>query len=417
MQVAVVQSPPLPFLLTKTAQKLLANALPPASKVPTQAAPAAQLLALVQSLLTLLRRLLPLLTSVEASVLLPQHGPVDTAALGDPAAQAKQPAPEGAASAVARPGLVAGPLTDLLTAPLRTRWLQGTSVPQQAADLLVAASGGHDPRDEVLDRLLPFWLPVFACDAKLRAGYGPGRAAPDSAQSGGSDGRTPVVSDATGHDESGYWRVVRGLYSHAVSTLGLLATRQVVTGWRALEAALERNTGFAAGRVATGGGEGLSLRQSLQVCFKTRHPIPSRAVWPRQLYRLARASLMTVRSDCMRGALRRCPFCSRRGSAAASRSHPSIPLRSSWVAWAGVCNARPSPRYRAHRFRASAGCHRRHCRTSRLRRRRRRRRHCISRPWRTPCVAAAPPTRPCCPRGRTRPARSACSRGRRTAQR
>ena len=268
-QVTVVQSPPLPFLLSKTALNLLASALPPATAPPAQAAPAAQQLALVQSLITLLRRLLPLLTATEASILLPQHATLDTAAPGE--TPAKEASPGSATSAIARPGLMAGPLMDLLTAPLRTQWLQGTSVPQQAADLLVAASGGHDPRDEVLDRLLPFWLPIFACASPtVRSGYGSEKRTRDAAaaaeRSSSTHDRAPDAADG----EGGYWRVVRVLYSHAVSTLGLLATRQVVTGWRALEDSLQRTTGWSAGQVSRGGEEALSLRQSLQVCVEAK---------------------------------------------------------------------------------------------------------------------------------------------------
>jgi hypothetical protein len=156
------------------------------------------------------------------------------------------------------PELISGAVMDLVTLPARGMdessargagsagggWEGSADLARQAAEVLVAASCGNDPRDDVLNRLLPCWLPVLEYTSEQRSAFGRG---------------------ADGAEEGGYWAVVRVLYSHVVVTLGLATARKVVDGWKTLEAELKRCTGWDPVRPGSVDDSQLSLRHSLQV--------------------------------------------------------------------------------------------------------------------------------------------------------
>jgi hypothetical protein len=322
----VAQKPPLPFLLGKTALKLLSSTLPePAAPAP----PSGQVVTLTQHLLTLLRRLLPLLTTREASILLPQS--LSTASPNSPASSQEPPSAANHATTVA-----AGPLTNILLLPLRSgghhAWPRTSTIPLQSAELLVAACGADDPLDEVLDRLLPVWLPLFRCAPELRSGLGScgvrtsldlqrassscreatlnsmdgagtyqgvdvegetgqrdaghscGAAADETQDvharseqvSMSASGVAASQARHVGSADSGYWDVVRVLYGHATATLGSVAVRQVVEGWKRLEEELRTRTGWVPDKALATGPSGLSLRQALQISLlKHNRAVPS----------------------------------------------------------------------------------------------------------------------------------------------
>ena len=269
-----------------TALRILSSITAPSSSVP--AAPPGKLAVLAQHLLDLSRRLLPLLASKDASAVLPQRrhspplasGPLSSRGLsgslvttavatavtggrdrGGPRSSADGiPRTDSRAHGAALAGLTPGPVMDLVLQPIysehRSRMTTDADVTgtlaKQAAELLIAAGSGDDPRDDILDRLLPFWQPLFACDAAARAAYG-----------GGPEHLT-------------YWRVVRLLYSHAVETLGLSTVRKVVEGWRDVEAGLQASESGWQPTAPEGADEAaLSLRQSLQVSLLQREPASS----------------------------------------------------------------------------------------------------------------------------------------------
>jgi hypothetical protein len=318
-QVATSHTAALPRLLAVTALRVLS---PITTPDPSQSAPsfahAAQATAVAHSLLALLRLVLPLLSSTESAALLPE-GPatsrpasraarsravspsragsrgvrraVSSSRLNDrPSARPATPTPPPPAKASSRNAdsaqeLQSGPLTALLLLPLQGpagaehhKKLGCAVLPEsrpdlarQAADLLVAACGADDPRDEILDRLMPFWLQVFACTAEQRRAYGIVAAA--SAASGAEDGHLSHVADSSaglagGSSADGaFWGVVKTLYSHVVATLGASTARALVINWRELESGLAEHMGWRAeSEAASPQSSGqLLLRQSLQV--------------------------------------------------------------------------------------------------------------------------------------------------------
>jgi hypothetical protein len=339
----VAQNPPLPFLLGKTALKLLSSIIPDASSLNTLNG---QTVTLTQHLLTLLRRLLPLLTTKDASIFLPQP---TVAGLNTPRSNPVMSSQAPPDASNASPTLVAGPLTSILLLPLqsggRLGWPRTSSIPLQSAELLVAACGGEDPLDEVLDRLLPLWLPLFRCAPQLQSGFGGSRGGdslsdahrsssssrasnagqtlterscahqnaggrgingqrryhpgcspaphcgPHLPASNGEESRlmprAACLSDtgfkikpAGSNIESGYWDVVRVLYDHATTTLGSSAVRQVVEGWKTLEKDLFKHTGWKPDKGVAAGDSALSLRQSLQVSLLKSGPASVTATSP-----------------------------------------------------------------------------------------------------------------------------------------
>ena len=257
----------LPGLLSRAALRLLESALEPAA-VPS---PSSQLASATLSVLALLRLLLPLLSSAETAVLLPQHRAKPTSGNGKAGPRSRAPSPERASSGAVRESakgsladdLAAGALTELVLRPMSLQRASTAEVAdtqlecagciaQRAAVLLVAAVGGGDPRDELLERLLPLWLPLFTCSSAARAAYADAAPAP----AGGAEIESP---------EARYWAIVRVLYSHVAGTLGVETARAVVSTWEELEHGLQAHTGWQADEGSGSAEAHLALRHSLQV--------------------------------------------------------------------------------------------------------------------------------------------------------
>lgn len=271
-QVAAVHSAALPGLMAQAALRLLASALTPEAP----SGPVGQLGNALLSLLSLLRLLLPLLSSAEAATLLPQARPRHSGGGSKSAGRSRMPSPERTANAGARSSNsaapkpasdspIAGPLTGLMLCPMQHAELSAPGrcsvaelecageLAQRAAELLVAAAGGGDPRDELLERLLPLWLSFFACTPPARAAYG------DDAS---AQGREPH----TEQPERRYWAIARVLYSHVTATVGTATAHAVLEGWPELERGLQERAGWTADAQGGAAAHQLALRHSLQVC-------------------------------------------------------------------------------------------------------------------------------------------------------
>lgn len=269
-----MHSAALPGYMAQAALRLLASALTPEAP----SGPVGQLGNVLLSLLSLLRLLLPLLSSAEAATLLPQARPRHSGGGSSRSAgRSRMPSPERTANGGARSSnssapepasdsLVAGPLTDLMLSPMQHAELSAPGrcsvaelecageLAQRAAELLVAAAGGGDPRDELLERLLPVWLPFFACTQSARAAYGDDASAQD---------REPH----TEQPQRRYWAIARVLYSHVTATVGTATAHAVVEGWPELERGLQERAGWTADAQGGAAAHHLALRHSLQVCW------------------------------------------------------------------------------------------------------------------------------------------------------
>lgn len=89
------------------------------------------------------------------------------------------------------------------------------------------------------DGLLPQLLPIFHCQAELRAAYGAAYQPAIGSSSADADSLHASDAEAAAHADSGFWDLAYILYPEAVDTVGLAEARDVVPGWAALEHTLK----------------------------------------------------------------------------------------------------------------------------------------------------------------------------------